>query len=233
MDFMPIGHEKMVEGNKYWNTSKMEQGDHKFRVMCRPITGWIDWLDNKPVHYRPESKPAAPLTEDGKVKEFWALYVWDYAREDLFILKITQVGILKTLKGLAKDEDWGNWMDYDLKLTKEGSGKDTEYSLKPAARKDVTSKMKDALSNSPVCLDALYENGDPWSTINEANPMEELEFALIQDGLSVSELKQFLTKLSADNSKTISEVVSQAISGNEYDKFKSIYAKFTKQKVAV
>ena len=102
------------------------------------------------------------LTADGKVKEFWAFYVWDYAREDLFVLKVTQVGIIKTLKNLAKDEDWGNWLEYDLKLTKEGSGKDTEYALTPASRKALTAKMKSALEAAPVCLEALYENGDPW-----------------------------------------------------------------------
>jgi hypothetical protein len=167
MNFLPENYEYAVKPKAYWKMSEMQQGDNRFRIVQKPIAGWIDWKDNRPVRYPPKNRPAKPFDPEKEVKSFWSCYVWDYARRDLFILEITQASIIKALVNLAKDEEWGDFTLYDLKLRKEGAGQMTKYLLSPLPPKPIAEEIKLALQIRPAYLEALYIGGDPW-----AEPLE-------------------------------------------------------------
>lgn len=162
LDFMPENYEMLRTQKNYLRLSQLKEGDSKFRIVMRPISGWLDWENSKPRRYRPDAKPSKSFDESKPIKCFWTFYVWSYEKEDLFIMEVTQTGVIKSLMSLAKDEDWGSWLEYDLKIVKTGSGKDTEYQVTPLPHKPASEMILKALERSPVNLEALYTGGDPW-----------------------------------------------------------------------
>lgn len=174
MSFLPSGYEKLKTDKKYWKPSQFKDGETKFRIMQTPICGWIDWLENKPYRYKSDQKPKTSFDPTKPIRAFWACYVWDYEREDLYILDIQQGGIIKCLVGLATDQEWGDFRNYDIKVKKEGSGKDTKYSVNPIPPKPVNKNAQEAISKAPVRLEALYEGLDPWETFeSNLDPLED------------------------------------------------------------
>ncbi len=162
-NYMPTAYKSLKTDKSYWKPSEMSEGDNKFRIVMQPIAGWIDWIEKKPKRYRPDEKPANAYDPDKPIKPFWSLYVWDYVRQGLFILEITQMSIIKSLVALGTDEDWGDFTKYDLKINKTGQDLKTRYVLTALPHKELSQTVKDAMEESPVCLDALYDGGDPWT----------------------------------------------------------------------
>jgi hypothetical protein len=162
---LPIGFEKLRTEKPYVNLSKLAEGVHKFRIVQRPIAGWIDWKDKKPYRYRPDSKPATSFDPLHPMKAFWALHVWDYAKEGLYIMEITQSTIRKSLETYAMNEEWGDLTSYDIKIEKEGSGKDTNYTVIPVPPKPMNKKIQEAVISTKIRLEALYEGKDPWTDL--------------------------------------------------------------------
>jgi hypothetical protein len=183
--FLPEGHEHMKTEKKYWKLSQMKEGENRLRVVQRPIAGWIDWHENKPVRYRPDQRPRQPFDPEKPIKAFWNLYVWDYERKDLFILEVNQGSVIKGLTAIATDEDWGDMTQFDIKIKKEGSGKETRYSIQPIPHKPMSDEIKAALKASPVRLEALYEGGDPW---RDLEPVHEAANGLSGDFNSLAKL---------------------------------------------
>jgi hypothetical protein len=165
-DFLPIGFDKLRTEKPYVNPGKLPEGEHRFRIVGRPIGGWIDWKDKKPYRYRPEAKPKASFDPNLPLKAFWALHVWDYAREGLFIMEITQNGIRKALEEYALNEDWGDLTLYDIKIKKQGSGKDTTYTVMPIPHKPMSASIKEAIESTKIRIEALYEGKDPWKDLD-------------------------------------------------------------------
>ena len=161
-NFLPDGYENLKTSSNYWKPSQFKEGETKFRIVCKPIAGWIDWLDKKPIRYKPYERPKTSIVPTKTMKAFWDLYVWDYDRCDLFVLELTQNGIIKKLEMLAVDEDWGDFTTYDIKVKKTGSGIDTAYDVNPVPHKPLLPEIIKALESKPVRLEALYESGDPW-----------------------------------------------------------------------
>ena len=54
MDYLPEGFETLATEKSYINLSKLPEGEYRFRIVKRPIGGWIDWKDKKP--YRSEER---------------------------------------------------------------------------------------------------------------------------------------------------------------------------------
>lgn len=164
--FLPQGYEATTQSKKrYINLSKLPEGEHRFRILSKCIAGWLDWKDNKPHRFRIEEKPNAAFDPLKPIKSFWAFLVWDYSSNDIYIMEITQNGVKKSLEELVTNEDWGDPMGYDIKIKKEGAGKDTIYSVIPVPHKPVNSSIKDALSATKVRLEALYDGTDPWTDL--------------------------------------------------------------------
>lgn len=229
--FLPEGNEFLKTEKSYWKPSQMTQGDNKFRIVMQVIGGWEDWIDKKPIRYKPNCKPAKSATPDGVIKRFWACYVWDYDRESLFVLEFTQTGIIKALNALGEDENWGDFTQYDIKINKKGSGLDTEYSVTPCPHKPMTDKIKDALKRSPVRLEALFDGGDPWTDLE---PKEEASSCISFE--QVEHIERLLANFpeSRDDFLKWMQVVSiETIQSKDYERaVKAIHDKIKKEGVA-
>ncbi len=247
--FLPDGYESLKTDKAYWKMSQMKAGDNRLRIVMQPIAGWLDWKDAKPYRFKPENKPARPFDANKPLKAFWSCYVWDYARESLFILEITQASILKSLTKIANDEDWGDFLQYDIKIGKEGSGKETRYVLTPLPHKPLSEKIKEALKKAPVRLDALYEGGDPWTdlipseeawikavpkvdeVIKSSNNaplgtgIDDLKNLLEAEDLQTEFLEAYINELAEKKNQLPIQIVGAALMPQLFSKFKAAYSR--------
>ena len=143
------------------NYTKLKDGENRLRILSSPILGWLDFIDNKPVRTRMSEPKPRPHDPTKKVKHFWAMVVWNYAEGKIQVWEPTQSGIQSAITNLAKDQEWGNPREYDIKVTKKGSGMETEYSVVPSPKKKVDDNIIVLLSDVKVNLDELYSGGDP------------------------------------------------------------------------
>lgn len=66
----------------------------------------------------------------------------------------TGISVMKQIKTYAQDSDYGNPTTYDIKIKKEGSGKETRYAVVPTPNRDpFTAEEKEAIENSPSLKD--------------------------------------------------------------------------------
>ncbi len=158
-DFLPQGYEPPKQVSGYM---KLTEGEHKFRILSKPIVGWLDWIDKKPLRFPLDKKPAAPIDPERPIKHFWAMVVWNYADEAIQILEVTQASIQKRITALANDPDWKDPKNYDLKIVRTGKGMDTEYVVSPVPHKEITPEVIEALVKKPVKLEELFSGGDPF-----------------------------------------------------------------------
>jgi hypothetical protein len=195
-NYLPEGFESVATKKPYINLGKLPAGEYKFRIVCRPIAGWLDWHDRKPVRFRPQNKPKTPYDASKPVKSFWAVYVWDYNEEDLFVMEITQNSIKHALEELARNEDWGDLTTFDFKIKKTGMNIETNYAVTPIPHKPMDAAIKEALSNKPVRLEALYEGGDPWTDlVAPSTGINEKQSAQLKDLINKVNDKSFISEL--------------------------------------
>jgi hypothetical protein len=240
MDYLPEGFEALAIEKSYVNLSKLPEGEFKFRIVKRPIGGWIDWNEKKPFRYKPDQKPSRSFDEEKPMKPFWVCYVWDYQKEGLFILDINQVSIIKSLTDLGKDEDWGDFTTYDIKIKKQGSGKETKYSVNPVPHKPISEAIKKTVVEKPVRLEALYEGKDPWQdlegfetpvprTLEKADfesSLEMLKEVLIIDGFDALELDQlafFIGERAVSKNQTPEKIAESALLPGVLPLFKRMF----------
>jgi hypothetical protein len=159
-DFLPQGYETPKGNSSYM---KLEKGDNKFRIMSKPLLGWVDWDDKKPVRFKMADKPTAPIDPKKPLKHFWAMIVWDYKAEQVRILELTQNSIQSAIKGLVNDADWGAPYSYDIKVVRTGDGMDTEYQVNPVPHKPMSNEMMNAFIAKPIQLDLLITGEDPFA----------------------------------------------------------------------
>ena len=171
--FLPENYETPQGGSGYL---KFQQGETKFRILSKPIIGWLDWKDQKPYRYGYKNKPEKPFDPAKPVRHFWAMVVFDYGEQQIKVLEITQLSIQKPIEHLAKDSEWGNPCDYDLKVTKKGQEKATEYTVTPSPKKPVSDEIKAAAKAKPVNLEALYKGEDPFTYGIDRGEVTALEF---------------------------------------------------------
>lgn len=177
MSFLPEGY-KIPEKSNY---TKFAQGETIIRILESPILGWELWVNNKPVRFNMteeipmevmDSADIDPRTKMPKPpKHFWAMVVWNYEINRLQIWQITQKSIIKKIKGLSKSKVWGTPLDYDLSITKDGEGLETEYDTQPAPKMKLDSKIQQAFENAQIDTKKLYTGDNPFSeqrSVNEA-----------------------------------------------------------------
>lgn len=161
-DFLPPEYAVPSGSDHYM---KFEQGENRFRILSKPIIGWEDWDNKKPIRFKMTQKPDASIDPQKPVKHFWAMVVYNVLANKLQILEITQSGIQKSIKALAADPDWGNPNGYDIKVTRKGSGLETEYALNPVPHKPLSEEIGQLYDASNINLEALFDGGDPFKTI--------------------------------------------------------------------
>lgn len=157
--FLPESYQESTGSGGYM---RLEPGENKFRIMSPAVHGWEDWLDNKPLRFPHNKKPTKPSDPDRPIKQFFAFVVWNYKASAIQILHITQSSIRKGLANLCADSDWGEPSQYDLKIIKTGTGKETEYVLNPGARNPLTEAQVAAFRAQPIWLEHLFIGANPF-----------------------------------------------------------------------
>lgn len=163
-NFLPEGYDKIPSSSRYM---KLQDGKNTFRVLTSAVTGWVYWnTGNKPVRLkdRPSGRPLdMRADEDETVKHFWAFAVWNYTEKMVQVLEITQKQIMTGLKALVDDDNWGDPKNYDITITRSGSGFDTEYITQGVPPKPMDPKIAEEFARNPVNLTAIFNGGDPFA----------------------------------------------------------------------
>lgn len=148
------------------NYLKLTEGEHTFRIMTSAITGEVYFTsENKPVRSKDGfTETPIDLKIGGRVNQFWAFVVWNYEEKKIQILEITQKSLMLPIQALVKNPKWGNPKQYDLTITRKGSTiMDTEYSVMPNPKEEVSQEAITAFEKTPVNLNALYTGADPFA----------------------------------------------------------------------
>jgi len=160
MKFLPDDYQAPKSSGYYM---KLQEGENKIRILSQPVLGWEDWVEQKPIRHRMDKKPQKSHDPSKPIKHFWAFVVWNYLEEKIQILHITQTTIRNKLESLCKDSDWGDPYFYDIKIIKEGKGKDTDYTVNPLPHKDLNPVVIKKFEETPCYLPALFENENPFA----------------------------------------------------------------------
>ncbi len=160
IQWLPTGYTVPKSQSAY---TKIKDGENKIRILSRPITGWEDWENNKPIRFTEDKKPKAAIDPKKPIKHFMAFIIWNYSEEQIQIYQVTQATIKNAIIGLCCDEDWGTPCFYDIKINRTGQQKDTEYTVNPVPHKPISDQVLKAFKEKPICLEALYHGLDPFS----------------------------------------------------------------------
>lgn len=183
MSFLPDGYEPPKAPSNYM---RLEKGANKFRVISqKPIMGYEYWTtEQKPVRSKdmPEDEPSDLRKAKGRedehwtssFKHFWAFTVWNHKEEKIQILQITQVTIQREMTALLQNEAWGHPTGYDITVTREGDGMETKYTIMPNPHSHQSKEIKQAVKDTPVNLNALYDGVDPFAP-QEKDPVPSID----------------------------------------------------------
>lgn len=173
MTFLPENYEQPKSDSNYM---KFEKGENKFRILSKPILGWEDWKDKKPLRFPMDKKPQASIDPKQPVKHFWTMLVWNYEEARVQILEITQVTVIAGITTLVKDLEWGAPYGYDIKVIKKGDGMETEYTVTPSPKKKLADEIVVAYNQKPCNLNAIMTGEDPFADWQDEKitPMEDI-----------------------------------------------------------
>lgn len=141
---------------------KLVKGENKLRIISKPIIGWLLWEDKKPTRMPITEEPES-TDDDNPAKKFMAVVVIDHTDGLVKIWEMTQQSIIKAIKALTANPDWGNPFTYDLTIDKSGEDLKTKYVVTPSPKKPLGKELVKVAMAKPCNLDALYEGEDPWS----------------------------------------------------------------------
>lgn len=161
---------------------KLEPGTHNIRIMTAPIRGWVFFSEPiedghkvlRPVRRTEELgdftaeemiAASAKTNEKGELegsRHFWILLVYNYALKRFQVLEITQVKLLDQLMALYKNEHYGDMRDYDIAITRTGTGKnDSKYNAIPAPPKLLAAEIQEQFEELKYNLNAILDNEYP------------------------------------------------------------------------
>ena len=147
---------------------KPTDGDNKIRIISKPIFGWVAWNedeegDRKPVRTKLDDQPDMDEYEkDNKPKKFMTVAIIDHEDGKPKIWEITQQSIIKGIKALTANEDWGNPFSYDITINKKGEKLKTKYSVTPSPKKPLAKELVKEAENKPCNLHKLFDDENPW-----------------------------------------------------------------------
>jgi len=165
MDFLPDDYEQTKTANGYM---KLPEGDNKLRILSKPIVGWQDWgTDNKPIRYKMNDRPLKSVDPKKPIQRLWSMIVWNYTDQKINILNITQKTIQNSIETLVRNSDWGMPNTFDLTISRKGKGQQCEYTITPSPKKELSFEIVKAFKETPINLNALLVNGDPFTQLDE------------------------------------------------------------------
>ena len=164
MEFLEKGYKLPVLGRNY---TKFAQGDNQLRILGSAIVGteaWTQKKGGKPVRKPMGESFAVAEIDPETIKHFWAFPIWNYQTEKIEICEITQKGIMKAIKELTQDDDWGDPSQYDIIINRMGESLlDTEYSVRTKPKKDMKKEIKEQYESMTIDLTALFRGADPYN----------------------------------------------------------------------
>lgn len=169
--FLPDDYKKPSSGGSY---TKLEKGENKIRILSAPIFGMVVWNEGKPHRFR-QGDPVTvqPDQENGKVKHFWNVKVWNYNVEAVQLLEITQATIIDSLIAYSENTDFGTPLGYDVTIKKEGDGMETKYTVMASPPKELAKEIAQADKETPVNQEALYDGGDPFQVVEASTSVDD------------------------------------------------------------
>jgi hypothetical protein len=115
--------------------------------------------------FEPREGRGGPGTAD--VKFAIAVPIYSYDSGKVQVLQITQKSILKEIDQISQMEDYASLLDWDLTISKKGSGLLTEYTVRPVPRKKGSQEHIDA-----SWIEAKAEGFDISRLLQGANPFK-------------------------------------------------------------
>ena len=179
INFFDRGHEIPEKRNQFM---KLESGKNRIRFIGNPVSGFVfygkvereDGTETVKPYRRPESEGEFSLEEminrnvrmkkDGEIegqKYFVMGLVYNYQKEKLQVLEITQKSILKALKSYVDSEEYGHPSGYDLTIEKSGEGLNTEYTVIVSPPKPLSSEIEDLVGETSCDLQKVFAGEYP------------------------------------------------------------------------
>lgn len=177
-------------GGGYLNPSKIQSGSSvRFALLAdEPLEFYECWGETsdgsvRPFRFADDPSPADIEQEMGPdysrrlnregtapeaVKFAIAVPVYNHETGSIQVLSLTQKSIIKELDQISQMEDYPDLLAWDFVLGKEGTGLNTEYTLRPVPRKAAAQKTIDAAWSA-----AVTEGFDIHRLLTGGNPFKE------------------------------------------------------------
>lgn len=145
----------------------------RFRIMSQAaLDGWEGWTeDNRPIRWplcpKGDDFPANIKRRDNgspDIKRFMCFIIWNYELQMFQIAQFVQKQIQAALLSYCEDPDWGHPSQYDLELSRTGTGRDTKYTLIAKPHKPVDKQVAAAYEGFYCDMTKLFDNGDPFTS---------------------------------------------------------------------
>lgn len=162
--FIPSDYSEPTSGGGRY--TKIEEGKKaKLRILASPIQGWLRWtVEPKPIRWRKDEKePQRHDWKDDAAKLFWAMPVWNYITDQVELWEVTQKSIRQELVALANNEDWGDPHEYDITVSRTGSGLETKYQVHPSPHRQLDDFAATAYAKTGPKIEALFTGDDPFA----------------------------------------------------------------------
>jgi len=149
--------------------TRLEAGKTKLRMLGKPIffqETWNAGADGKRVPSRfrlSETVPAEKVGPDG-LRTSMAVKVYNYNDGAIQIWQVGQKSILKAIKEYSQNEAYGAPTGYDLVIAKTGQAMQTRYGVIANPPAELPAAVKALDESTPVDLDRMFTNGDPFKT---------------------------------------------------------------------
>lgn len=151
---------------------KLEKGTNQFRIISEAVAGWLEWIDKKPMRTSLADGEPEASDDENPPKKFVAMVVIDRKDGNVKILELTQQSVIKGIRALTNNPDWGMPYAYDINVEKTGDGMKTKYTISPSPKKALSKEAIKAAQEKPCNLEALFNEADPWDT-NDADELTE------------------------------------------------------------
>jgi len=159
MSFLPDNYEPPQADGNY---CRLKQGPNKLRILQPPILGYLTWVDKKPIRTRTLEESPVPSKQGDSPKHFWAMPVYNYDVGRVQVWEVTQQTIIVPLTELSRNPDWGDPTMYGITVNKSGEDLNTTYLVTPAPPKALPEEIRQAITDTPVNLEVLFDSGDPF-----------------------------------------------------------------------
>lgn len=141
----------------------------KLRIITEPVFGTEFWVSAEEGD-KPKRVPIGTTVPVGEVildkygnpnmGQWMGVAVYNYDEKSVQIWNVKQKSIIRGLKKLATDEDWGDWRKYDITVERAEDGR--SYSVTPARKDSLSSEEKEMIKNikEKIKLEHLFISKD-------------------------------------------------------------------------